>query len=211
MQYVIGHTYFRDLKISVGPQVLIPRPETEMLVDLALKELKADKPKVLDLCCGSGCIACAVANEVMDAKVVAVDVSNLALNYAYKNCEELSLTDRVMIINADIKKELPIANDFDLIISNPPYVPNDVYENMPKEVVNFEPSLALRAGDSGLDFLPDIIRVSKTHLKKGGVLALELFEDSIQEAAKTLKKEGLENIKTFCDLANKDRYILATI
>ena len=210
LQYVVGNTYFRGLKINVGPQVLIPRPETEMLVDLALKEQKSKNPKVMDLCCGSGCIACSVANEVKDASVVAIDVSGFAIECAKNNIERLGFEDRIKVIEADMTNKLPVEKDFDMIICNPPYVPNDVYENMPKEVVDFEPSLALRAGKDGLKFLPNIISISKTHLKKGGTLALELFEESLDEAAEMLKKEGLENIKTFRDLANKDRYIIAT-
>lgn len=211
LQYVIGHTFFRGLKINVCPQVLIPRPETEMLVELALKELKTKSPKVLDLCCGSGCIACSVVNEVKDTTVVAIDVSSFAIECTKTNIKRLGFEDRIKVVEADMTGKLPIDKDFDMIICNPPYVPNGVYEKMPKEVVDFEPSLALRAGEDGLKFLPDIISISKTHLKKGGTLALELFEESIDKAAETLKKEGLENIKTFRDLANKDRFVLATI
>lgn len=211
IQYILGYAYFRGLKLLVREGVLIPRPETEMLVELALKELDVAKAKILDLCCGSGCIACSVANEVKDAKIVAVDVSSSAVDCAKENIEQLNLTDRVDVVEADMTKDLPIGNDFDMIICNPPYVPTEVYNNLDTEVLDFEPKLALEAGPEGLDYLPSIIKLAKSYLKTGGLIALELHENHVQKASEIAKKEGLVNIKTLKDLANKNRFLFALV
>ncbi len=211
IQYILGYAYFRGLKLLVREGVLIPRPETEMLVELALKELDVTKAKILDLCCGSGCIACSVANEVKDAKIVAVDVSSSAVDCAKENIEQLNLTDRVEVVEADMTKELPIDNDFDMIICNPPYVPSEIYNELDSEVLDFEPKLALEAGAEGLDYLPSIIKLAKNNLKTGGLLAIELHEDHVQYVSEMAKKEGLDNVKTLKDLANKDRFLFASV
>lgn len=211
IQYILGYSYFRGLKINVRDGVLIPRPETEMLVELALKELKVDNPKVLDLCCGSGCITCSVANEVESAELVALDVSSIAIECTKENIKQLNLSDKVKVIQADMTKEAPIDNDFDMIICNPPYVPTDVYNNLEPEVLDFEPKLALEAGPEGLDYLPSIIKHAKDKLKPGGLLALELYEDHVQNASEIAKKEGLANVKTLKDLANKNRFLFASV
>lgn len=211
IQYILGYAYFRGLKIIVGEGVLIPRPETEMLVELALQDINIDKPKVLDLCCGSGCIACSVANEVEDSCLVAVDVSSSAVECTMANIKHLNLSDRVKVVQADIMQELPIGNDFDAIICNPPYVPTDVYNNLDHEVLDFEPKLALEAGAEGLDYFSSIINIAKNKLKSGGLLALELHEDHVLQAADLAKIEGLVNIKTLKDLANKNRFLFASV
>ena len=211
LQYIFGYAYFRGLKINVREGVLIPRPETEMLVELVLQEANIDNPKVLDLCCGSGCIACSFANEIDGSSIVGVDVSTSAVECAMDNIKQLNLSERVKVVQADIMQELPIDNDFDVILCNPPYVPTDVYNNLDQEVLDFEPKLALEAGAEGLDFLPRVINIAKNKLKSGGLLALELHEDHILQAADLAKKEGLVNVKTLKDLANKNRFLFASV
>ena len=172
LQLISGKAPFRYLTIKVAPGVLIPRPETEVLVSEALRELQlprvadhvltheegeevvsADLPpiRVLDVCTGSGCIACAIASEYPAAQVIALDIADEAVKLAEENTEELGLQDRVEVRKSDLLEAVDPSEygSFDLLISNPPYIPTAVLEGLEKEVTEFEPRLALDGGKDG--------------------------------------------------------------
>ena len=133
VQYILQYTYFRGLKIYVEPGVLIPRPETEQLVETAIKYLTKDDCKILEIGTGSGCIACSLANEYKNAKIVATDISDRAISCAKKNVAQYNFEDKIELVQCNIADEVH-DNDYDLLISNPPYVPTEVYENLDSEV-----------------------------------------------------------------------------
>lgn len=208
LQYLLGYAYFRGLKITVGPGVLIPRPETEQLVEVAIKNLKNNCNKILDLCTGSGCIACSFANEFSDVKIYGTDISEEALAYAKMNIKKHHFEEKITLVQCNMADEI-YDNNFDLIISNPPYVPTDVYKNLDKEVIDYEPKLALEAGRDGASLLDEIIATAKDKLEKDGIVALEFHEDKLDLAKLKFETAGFNDCKIYKDLAGKDRILIA--
>lgn len=208
LQYLLGYAYFRGLKIAVGPGVLIPRPETEQLVEITKEHIVSENFKALDLCTGSGCISCSLANEYNDVKIVATDVSKEALNYAKNNVETLKLEQQIKLVNCNMAEKVEDF-DFDLIISNPPYVPTEVYKKLDKEVLGYEPKIALEAGVDGASLLDEIIAVSKDKLKQDGIVALEFYEGGLELAKSKFETSGFNDCKIYKDLAGKDRILIA--
>ena len=198
--YCIGDADFYGYKIKVDKRVLIPRPETELLV-LNAKEIINSESKVLDLCTGSGAIAIAIKKET-DAKVCASDVSSEAIDLAKENAK-LNDAD-IEFITSDMFNELE-GRKFDLIVSNPPYVKEEDLSSLQKEVRDFEPMLALNGGEDGLKFYRIIAEKVKNYLKENGVLLLEIGYNQAEEV-KELFTEYKE-IKVIKDLENNDRIV----
>ena len=181
--YIRGRRGFRTLELQVTPAVLIPRPETETLVDVALEALidvpacEEDgtyEPLVLDVGTGSGCIALALAAENPFVRVTAVDVDAAAVDVARRNAALLGLGGRVTVAASDLFADLAPAQRFDLIASNPPYVPAAEYDELEPNVRDYEPRLALHGGDDGLDVYRRLIPEAPGRLRPGGVLAVEV-------------------------------------
>ncbi|MCX6364313.1 MAG: peptide chain release factor N(5)-glutamine methyltransferase [Actinobacteria bacterium] len=183
--YIRGHRAFRSIELEVTPAVLIPRPETETLVDVALEVLAAlpgpgaaasgsYEPLALDVGTGSGCIALALAAENPYVRLVATDVSEAAVEVARRNAARLGLGGRVDIRHGDLLDDLPSRERFDLIVSNPPYIPEAEYRALEANVRDYEPRLALHGGDDGLDVYRRLIPGSAGRLRPGGVLAVEV-------------------------------------
>ena len=213
LQYVTGEVAFRHIILSVGPGVLIPRPETEVLVDIALDFLKdVAEPRVLDVGTGSGCIALSIAHENPRAHVVATDISPDALEIARKNADALGLTDRVTFLEGNLA-ESAFARDepFDLLVSNPPYVPSATLADLTREVVAFEPVLALDGGADGLDvyreLLEQIVDFSRTHEPFPAIL--ELDERNVTQAREVaLKLSAYSRVTVRPDLTKRDRFLV---
>jgi len=210
LQYILGTCNFMGLELAVNPSVLIPRPETEQLVDNALKVFKSGR--ALDLGSGSGNIAIALAKLVPESQITAVDYSAKALEVARANARSHSVEDRVKFIQADMLNEaviLSAAKDlkFDLIISNPPYIPTDQLSALPQDVQE-EPVRALDGGEDGLDFYRVIIKYTPCLLRAGACLMME-FGDGQAEAVKKLVEgqEHFSKIEIIKDLAGRDRII----
>lgn len=179
--YLIGSRGFYLLDFEVTPAVLIPRPETEILVAEALTALRPlAAPAVLDLGTGSGCIAVSIAHQKKDARVTAVDISPDALAVATRNATRHGVADRVSFLHGDLFAPLPADAAFDLIVSNPPYVAHHEFAGLPPEVRDHEPRIALDGGADGLDFYRRIAAHAGRFLKSGGRLMLEI--GSTQEA-----------------------------
>lgn len=208
VQYIIGYVDFYGLKINVNEFTLIPRYETEYLIELTLKEIKnmnLANPKILDLCTGSGAIGLTLKSLLPSSEVTLSDISKDALMVANKNKNELNLD--VNIIESDLFKN--IQGKFDIIISNPPYVMTN--ETLPKDVL-YEPHLALYSGPKGIDHIEEIFKNIKSHLNNKYLIALEINEKSEPDITNLIKTYFEKNInyKFMKDLAGKTRYLFIT-
>lgn len=214
LQYVTGEMPFRHIVLKCEPGVLIPRPETEVLVDAVLEELDgAELPRVLDLCTGTGCIALSVAGEHPDTVVIATDISPKAVALAERNSRALGLGGWVDVLECDLASGVvpEFEGTFDVLVSNPPYIPTAVLaQEVPSEVRDFEPALALDGGDDGLDIFRRILELAPRMLKAGGMLACELYEGALDVAAELVRSEqGWDRVEVREDLTRRPRVLLA--
>jgi release factor glutamine methyltransferase len=231
-QYITGHQEFWGLDFVVSPAVLIPRPETEHLVETVLELAREkERPKIVDVGTGSGCVALALANELKDAEVYAVDVSGEALEMARANAARLQLEGRVQFMRCNVLEPLPteskavipsaakrsrgtptpeeLARDFDFVVSNPPYVGFDEADKVQKSVRDFEPRVAVFAGEQGLDVIAPLVQQAYAALKRGGWLAVEIGY-SMQEAVLNLLDPTMwEDMRVVPDLQGIPRVVAA--
>ena len=254
VQYVLGQAEFLGRPFRVTPDVLIPRPETEVLVSEALALLPvAPKPQdeyeaalarqfaereegeeanedegagsahnsdadtantrqllIADICTGSGCIACSIAHEHPLTRVIATDIAPEAVALARENARNLRLEDRITIIECNLGEgiENTLMGSFDLVVSNPPYVPTNVLADIPREVADFEPTLALDGGADGLDVFRRLLSWCRVALKPGGVFAFELHETCLDKAGEEARAAGFCNVRVANDLAGKPRILI---
>lgn len=214
LQYVTGEMPFRHIVLKCGPGVLIPRPETEILVDCVLEYIdKQDGPQhVLEIGTGTGCISLSIAGERPGTTVVATDISPDAIALATRNREALGCEDVVEIVHTDIAEGVEGADKaaFDVLVSNPPYIPSAIVDTLPREVGGFEPRLALDGGQDGLDVFHRIVQTAEVALREGGLMAFELHEDCLQLAAQDQRvNEHFQDIRIVKDLTGRDRILLA--
>lgn len=207
IQYVIGEAYFMGEFFKVTPDVLIPRDETEILVRKAIDIINTNKFKdILDIGTGSGCIACTIAKRT-EATVLGVDISSDALRVALDNVTKLGINNRAVFRKSDLYSKVREEEKFELIISNPPYIP--IGTELAEEVKK-EPSIALFAEDNGLYYYKKIIDDAPKFLKKNGILMFELgFNEA--EQVKSYMENYFKNIETISDLANIKRVILGEL
>ncbi len=207
-QYVIGHREFYGRRFLVDERVLIPRPETELLVEAALRAVPKDAPaRVLDLCTGSGCVAVSIAAERPQASVWATDLAPGALEVAKANAEALGVGGRVTFYEGDLFGPVPEGARFDVVVSNPPYVKSSELAGLQREVQR-EPRLALDGGADGLDVYRALVPEALARLKPGGLLALELGEDQGAAVKALLERAGARDVTIEKDLAQHDRLAL---
>jgi release factor glutamine methyltransferase len=211
--YILGRREFYSLEFEVNREVLIPRPQTETVVDVAL-EFIADYPRarVLDLGTGSGAIAVALAVNAPEVNVVASDIWRPALALARHNAVSLKVAERIGFVAADVFERLdaePTLGKFDLVISNPPYIVDDHVARLEAEVRNFEPLVALRGGPDGLDFFRRIAAGVKSHLKGGGLLVLEVGAGQDSAVAAILAAAGMHPAAVIKDLDGIARVVTA--
>ena len=174
-QYITGHQEFWGLDFVVSPEVLIPRPETEHLVETVLELAReVPRPRIVDVGTGSGCIALALSNELKNAEVYGVDLSGDALEIARANAARLQLDGRVRFLRSDVLEALADESDLDFVVSNPPYVGHDEADKVQRSVFEFEPRMAVFAGEHGLDVIRPLIEQAHVALKPGGWLAVEI-------------------------------------
>ncbi len=207
LQYILGTWNFYGLEFMVNPAVLIPRPETEMLVDMALKQFKGTD--ILDLGTGSGNIAITMAKLLPYVQVTTVDVSLDAIEVAISNAQVHGVESRVEFVHADMQEYLKTSEKkFDLVISNPPYIPTPDMVHLPQDVKQ-EPVLALDGGPDGLDFYRFIINTSPRLISSGGYLMME-FGDGQADALKALAQSQplFSQCEILKDLVGKDRIIV---
>jgi len=210
VQYILGQADFYGLKLKVSPAVLIPRPETEELVYWILENKGIENPTILDIGTGSGCIPITLKKKMPQAKISAIDVSPTALDIARTNAA-LNKT-KVSFILTDILEERlwSMLASFDIIVSNPPYIPQDERKLMPKQVLNYEPDLALFVeNEQPLIFYIKIGQFALQHLNKGGQLYYECNEFNAKEVVELLEKMGFSKVELEKDLEGKERMIRA--
>ena len=204
IQYIIHKQEFMGLEFSVNKQVLIPNQDTETLVEEAMR-LMHDGMRVLDLCTGSGCIALSLLHYTNDTSAVATDISEAALTVAVQNAGQLKLTERVSFAETDL---FPVQKEkFDLIVSNPPYIPTEVIETLAPEVKDHEPRLALDGTEDGLSFYRRIIRTAPEWLFESGWLILEIGYDQGEAVSAMMRENGFRDIEVIRDLGGKDRVV----
>ena len=209
--YISGDWEFYGLPMKVTKDVLIPRPDTELLVDLVKQALTGWKmdARVLDLCCGSGCITCAVGHELPATKLVAVDLSASALEVCRTNIALNRLNTRVICMQADATASPPLGiGSFDLIVSNPPYVKTEEIGELDRSVKDYEPVWALDGGKDGLRFYKAIIKYWKSLLRPDGLLIFEVGEGQAQEVADMLLAGGFASTSIHQDARGVDRAVV---
>lgn len=212
LAYVLGEWEFYGLPLYVSPDVLIPRDDTCAVTELAInKSLFLDKdPRILDLCCGSGCIGLAVASRVKDARVTLADISREALAVAKKNIARNKLGGRVSTFQVDVRKNAPgFLGKFDLIVSNPPYITAEDMKQLPKSVGDYEPHLALFGGEDGLDFYRCILKNFTSILKPGGFLCFEFGMDMGDSVCALLEENDYTIVQRKRDYNDRERAVLA--
>jgi release factor glutamine methyltransferase len=230
VQYIIGQVEFAGLAVKVGKGVLIPRPETELLVEEAVKAVRSKKPEAgsqpdrpvvpdssssachlplsfLDLCTGSGCIALALAKEFTGAKVYGTDISGKALAFAKRNAADNGLQN-VTFIQGPLFGPVK-GMTFDLIISNPPYIRREELDTLQQEIRDWEPVEALDGGEDGMDFYRAILLSAGEYLKAGGLIFFELGYGQAEEVLKFAKRQGFKDISVITDYAGIKRILKA--
>ena len=218
-QYLTGSQEFWGLEFEVGPGVLIPRPETEHVIEVALSRMgtrRIDPLRVADVGTGSGCLAIALASELPHAAIIATDISAVALDYARRNAARHGFSHRIDFRQVDI---LPSGSDadveassaFDLLVSNPPYVARKDAPQLPREVRDHEPAEALFAGDQGLDFYPRLILAAERSLAAGGTLVLEMGYNGASFVRSLLSGGRWSDVSVTPDLAGIERVISARL
>ena len=208
--YITGSWEFYGLPIVTTPDVLIPRMDTEKLVDTAKERLTGRKmnARILDLCCGSGCITCAIGHEMPATRLVAIDISANALEVCRRNIAAQKLISRVICMQADALSSPPLGiGEFDMIVSNPPYIASEEIKTLDVSVKDFEPVWALDGGEDGLKFYKAIIKYWKSLLRQGGYLLFEVGEGQAQAVRDMLSAAGFGYTDTRKDTLGIDRVV----
>jgi release factor glutamine methyltransferase len=217
-QYLTGRQEFWGLEFEVGPGVLIPRPETEHVIEVALARLgsrRAEPLRIADVGTGSGCIAIALARELPHAEIVATDISSVALDYARRNAEQHGVSHRIQLIETNLLDtwlgvHYP-PHCFHLIVSNPPYVAVSDAEQLPREVREHEPAEALFAGAQGLDLYPDLIDQAARLLSPNGFFVVEIGYNGADELGSLLPAPLWSDLMVIRDLAGIERVVSAQL
>ena len=212
LAYVLGEWDFYGLTLHVTPDVLIPRDDTVAVASMAIQKalfLQQD-PRILDLCCGSGCIGLAIASRVKDARVTLADLSKDALAVAKKNMLRHKFSGRVSCVQADALKPAPaFLGKFDMIVSNPPYITAEEMKGLDASVLDHEPHLALYGGEDGLDFYRSIAKNYASALKPGGYLAFEIGDTQGDDVCRILAENGYTILERTRDYNDRERAVLA--
>jgi release factor glutamine methyltransferase len=206
LQYILGSKEFYGINFLVNENVLIPRPETELIVDHIIKEYKGKDVKILDIGTGSGAIAISLATNLKRSKIEAVDISKKALEVAMENAKLLNVSERISFTQSDIFSTIN-SNDYDCIVSNPPYISEREMRSLPTNVKK-EPKLALYGGLDGLEFYKRIVDKSISYLKDGGLLIFEIGCNQGKSVSELMQQKGFGNVKIKKDFNNLDRIVL---
>lgn len=210
LQYIIGNQEFMGLQFEVNEDVLIPRQDTEVLVESVLQFLdNSNATNVMDICTGSGCIPISLCYYNKDIKCVGIDISSKALTVARKNAIYNKVEDRIDFINNDLIDNYESQIKYDVIISNPPYIRTSDMDTLMTEVKDYEPSLALDGGEDGLIFYRRISEDASKYLAEGGKIFFEVGYDQAYEVSSILKQYGYKDIEIVKDLCGINRVVIA--
>ena len=206
--YIVGKKEFWSHNFTVDKFTLIPRPETELLVHEVVNLYKNKSINILDVGTGSGCILLSILKELKKSRGMGLDISNKAIRVAKKNAKELKLLNRTHFKTGDIN-ELQYC-EYDLIVSNPPYIPTRDLRNLSRDIMNYEPLCALNGGIDGLDLIKKVIYKSNKLLKKSGKLAIEIGNNQYKKVSYILMKSGFREVKKVYDNNYRVRCIIST-
>ena len=210
--YIVGNREFMGLDFFVKEGVLIPRPDTEVLVEEVIElAKKKDAKNILDIGTGSGAITVSLAKYLENVKVTSVDISDIALEIGKRNAISNEVDDRINFVKSDLFTNIDKETKFDIIVSNPPYIKREVIDTLDKQVKDYEPYNALEGGVDGLDFYRAITKQAKNYLKKGGILVYEVGHDQSKDVSKLMEMDGYTNIYTLKDLQQIDRVVIGTV
>lgn len=209
LEHITHKKEFMKLEFFVNENVLIPRQDTEILVEEVIQIAQSIKAKkILDLCTGSGAIAISLAKYLPKSEIIASDISDKALEVAKKNAIDNQVNERIEFVKSDMFENLK-KQEFDIVVSNPPYIKTDIINELDEEVKK-EPYIALDGGETGLKFYKEIIKKSYKYLKSGGYLCLEIGFDQKEEVVQLIENKGeFENIYSKKDLYDNDRIVIA--
>ena len=210
--YIVGNREFMGLDFYVKEGVLIPRPDTEILVEEVI-ELAKNKGEIniLDIGTGSGAITVSLAKYLPNAKITSVDIEDIPLEVGRINAKSNEVEDRIEFVKSNLFENIDKDMKFDIIVSNPPYIKREVVETLDKQVKDYEPYTALEGGEDGLDFYREITKQSKSYLKEKGILAYEVGHDQSEDVSKLMIDGGYTNIYTKKDLQGFERVVIGTI
>ena len=214
VQYILGRQEFYGLEFTVTPEVLIPRPETEFLVERAIQlaqRLETDTPLIVDVGTGSGCVAVSIARHLPGARIVATDISEAALTIARGNADRHGVEERVEFLHGDLLnplRDLGLDRAVDLIVSNPPYVPETTLAGLQPEVRDYEPWLALTGGEDGLDLYRRLFDESRGLIRTSGLIVLEIGYSQLDSISSIASEIGWERLEVTCDLQSIPRAIV---
>ena len=213
IKYILEKCEFMGMDFIVKPGVLIPRPDTEILVEEVIKYVKEKGlTQICDVCTGSGAIGISIAEFIKEVNVTLYDISEDALAIARLNIDKFNLSKRISIDNSDLLKVAIVKQKkFEVIVSNPPYIKKNIIPTLMEDVKGYEPFIALCGGEDGLDFYRRITKESVLVLQKGGFLAFEIGYDQKEAVVNILLKAGFENIQCVKDLSGNDRVIKANL
>ena len=206
LQYILGETVFFNCSLRVDKRALIPRPETELLVEQILPKAQGAE-RVLELGTGSGAIVLALAKAGVSAEITAIDFDPEALALAQSNADSLGLSEQIKFLESDWLSNVPSEKQFDLIISNPPYLTQAMYESAEPEVREFEPKQALLSAEAGMADIKKIMQQSFIFLKPNGYLVFETGTDQHAKLSKEAEQIGYQEIRTTQDLNGYDRFL----
>ena len=209
--YITGSWEFYGVELDVTRDVLIPRPDTEVLVKAAVTLFSGrnGRPRILDLCAGSGCIGCALAVQMPGAKIILADNDLKALAVCRQNVAKNRLENRVLCVEADATKKPPmLMGKFDLLVCNAPYIPTAEIETLDSSVKDYEPTAALDGGADGLDIIRAVLKLWRSVLKEKGVMMLEIGEGQAQTVMELMKAAGFAGVRALQDTAGTERVIV---
>lgn len=210
LQYIVGKVEFYGLQIAVNPSVLIPRPETELLVEEVISTAKdIGEKRIIDFCCGSGNIAIALAKNLPHSKIICVDVSQEAIQTAQRNASQNGVEEQIIFIRKNILNGFELSDtQFDFIVSNPPYISSEEFTKLNPELRLYEPSIALTDGLDGLSFFKKISELSKRLLKESGKIFFEIGAGQTESVKQILQQNEFHNIIIKKDYSGIERILM---
>ena len=215
LQYILGEREFWGMDFKVSEGVLIPRQDTEILIEETLKKLKDNKHKSnlkgFEIGVGSGIISITLLKEIETLTMIGVDINDKAIELTKANALKHEVSDRLCILNSNLFEKINKENQFDFIISNPPYIETKVIDSLQEDIKQHEPKLALDGGEDGLDFYRAIIEQSKSYISPEGFIAFEIGYNQAEAVKKIFVENGYPNVTSAKDLAGFDRVVIGMI